>query len=217
MERVLEPELMDEPAQATAYARADFAGVNQGFVDRFAAEFPALTRGRVVDLGCGPADIPVRLLRARPGLHVAAVDAAAAMLAEARPVVARAAGRILLVQARLPDLPFADGTFDAVLSNSLLHHLPQAAPFWREIVRVAARGAPVMVMDLMRPASPADARMLVATHAGGEDPILQRDFYASLCAAFTVEEVRRQLTAVSGSLFCRPVSDRHWVVSGRLA
>lgn len=35
MNRVLEPELMTDPDQATAYAAADFAAVNQGFVDRF--------------------------------------------------------------------------------------------------------------------------------------------------------------------------------------
>ena len=35
MERVLEPELMDDPEQARAYARADFEEENQGFADRF--------------------------------------------------------------------------------------------------------------------------------------------------------------------------------------
>jgi hypothetical protein len=34
MDRILEPELMDDSAQVEAYARADFSEVNQGFVDR---------------------------------------------------------------------------------------------------------------------------------------------------------------------------------------
>ena len=57
--RVPEPELMDDAAQARAYASADFADVNQGFVDRFRARFADFTSGRVIDLGCGPADIPL--------------------------------------------------------------------------------------------------------------------------------------------------------------
>ncbi len=60
MDRVLEPELMDDPTQAEAYAGADFAEENQGFVDRFKEYFPDFLQGKVLDLGCGPADIPIR-------------------------------------------------------------------------------------------------------------------------------------------------------------
>ena len=34
MDRILEPELMTDAAQAVAYAGADFVQINQGFVDR---------------------------------------------------------------------------------------------------------------------------------------------------------------------------------------
>lgn len=40
MKRTLEPELMDDVAQALAYAKADFTEENQGFVDRFREYFP---------------------------------------------------------------------------------------------------------------------------------------------------------------------------------
>src|SRR3954452_21168295 len=59
MARVLEPEVMDDEAQAAAYAAADFAEENQGFVDRFLEYFPDFTEGDVFDLGCGPGDIPI--------------------------------------------------------------------------------------------------------------------------------------------------------------
>jgi len=62
LERLPEPEeLMDGEEQARAYAAADFADVNQSFVDRFRATFPELSAGYVVELGCGPADNPMRL------------------------------------------------------------------------------------------------------------------------------------------------------------
>ncbi|MFQ5830492.1 MAG: class I SAM-dependent methyltransferase, partial [Candidatus Methylomirabilia bacterium] len=127
MQRVLEPELMEDPAQVLAYARADFAEVNQGFVDRFRSTFPELTEGRVLDLGCGPADIPIRLARGLPGLSVVAVDGSHTMLAEARKAIAETglSGRVRLVQARVADLPFPLHAFDAIISNSLLHHLSE--------------------------------------------------------------------------------------------
>src|SRR5260370_892767 len=67
MNRVLEPELMTDPEQAEAYAAADFAAVNQGFVDRFRALLSGLARGLVGDLGCGPAVFPIRTCAPLPG------------------------------------------------------------------------------------------------------------------------------------------------------
>ena len=75
MPRQPEPELMDLQAEADAYARADFADVNQAFADRLVALAGHLERARAVDLGTGPGDIPVRLARAMPGWHITAVDA----------------------------------------------------------------------------------------------------------------------------------------------
>ena len=218
MNRVLESELMEDPTQALAYARADFADVNQGFVDRFRATFPELTGGSVLDLGCGPADIPVRLARALPRVHLTAVDGSEAMLALARTAVSRArlTHRIRLLQARVPGLPLLPKSFDAVISNSLLHHLADPQVFWQELVRLGRPGAAVLVMDLFRPDSPDRAREIVEAAAAHEDPILKRDFFSSLLAAWTVDEVRSQLATNLSRLDCRIVSERHWLVSGRL-
>ena len=219
MNRIPEPEVMDDPAQAVAYAGADFAQVNQAFVDRFRAAFPEFAAGRVVDLGCGPADIPIRLARALPAAHITGVDASAPMLALAREAVAAAglADRIALVEGRLPGLPLPDGGFDAVLSNSLVHQLPEAAPFWQEVRRLGRPGAAILVVDLFRPEAPEAAQAIVGTYSGDEDPLLKRDFYSSLCAAFTPAEVTAQLRAAGlGHLQAQVVSDRHWAVAGRL-
>ncbi|HEY7675837.1 MAG TPA: class I SAM-dependent methyltransferase [Candidatus Methylomirabilis sp.] len=219
MDRIPEPEVMDDPAQAVAYARADFAEVNQAFVDRFRATFPDFAAGRVVDLGCGPADIPIRLARSLPGAAITAVDASAPMLDLARRAVAAAAlaGRVLLVEGRLPGLPLPAGGFDAVISNSLVHQLPDPAPFWQEARRLGRPGAAILVVDLSRPGSPAAARAIVETYSADEDPVLKRDFFNSLCAAFTPDEVAAQLrAALLGHLRAEVISDRHWAVAGRL-
>ena len=48
-------------------------------------------------------------------------------------------------QAALPDLPFADGTFDAVLANFVVNHVPDPRAGVRELARVAAPGGRVGV------------------------------------------------------------------------
>ena len=70
-------------------------------------------------------------------------------------------------------------------------------------------------MDLLRPESPDAARALVDQYAAGEDPILQRDFYNSLLAAFTEDDVAAQLAEMNLSRLLIDVpDDRHWVVGG---
>jgi SAM-dependent methyltransferase len=215
MDRIPEPELMDDAAQALAYARADFAEVNRAFVGHFRAAFPGLLRGRVLDLGCGPADIPIRLARAHATLEITGVDGAGAMLELAADAIRAASVRVGLVRAILPHLPFPARMFEAVVSNSLLHHLPDPLTLWREVTRLLRPGGAVLVMDLARPDSPARAQEIVQTYAAHEPDVLKRDFHASLLAAFTPDEVRRQLADLLPGVRCEMVSDRHWLVSGR--
>lgn len=218
MQRALEPELMDDPEQALIYARADFEEENQGFVVRFLESYPDLKDVHVLDLGCGPADIPIRLARALPECRVTGVDGSAPMIALGREAV-RAAGladRITLRCERFQDMVLAEKA-DAVISNSLLHHVPNALQFWYALRQLAKPGAVVLVMDLLRPDSPEEAQVLVDRYAAAEPAILRRDFYHSLLAAFTDDEVAAQLTEMNLSRLLIDVpDDRHWVVGGRL-
>ena len=217
MERILEPEIMADPAQAVAYARADFSESNQLFVDRVVAELGA-TLSHIVDLGCGPADVTVRLAKAVQTAHITAVDGSDEMLRLAREAVraARLGSRVVLTLGRLPGVRLAEHSFDAVLSKDMLHHLPDPQVLWHEVQRLGRPGAAVYVMDLIRPNSPLEAREIVERVAGGEDPILKEDFYNSLCAAFTLEEVRAQLRVTGLRLSVEQASDRHMRVTGVL-
>src|SRR5256712_10569489 len=109
MERVLEPELMDDHAQALAYSRADFEEENQGFVDRFAEFYPEFKAGHVLDLGCGPADIPIRLARTLPECRITGVDGSPPMIALGLEAirVAGLAGPLPPPGGRVPGMPFS--------------------------------------------------------------------------------------------------------------
>ncbi len=107
--------------------------------------------------------------------------------------------------------------WDAVVSNSLLHHLPRPGVLWDSIVQLGAPGAAVQVMDLMRPDSEGHAQRLVEQYAGDAPAVLREDFYNSLLAAYTPEEVSGQLIQAGlDRLKIESASDRHWIVSGTL-
>lgn len=220
MERILEPELMDDEAQARAYAEADFEEPNARFAAMCGEFAGALPPGAaLLDLGCGPGDITLRVARAWPGIEVHGLDGSAAMLAfghAARAAEPALAGRVRFIEGLVPDATLPRAQYEAVISNSLLHHLHHPAGLWQMVKRYAVAGAPILVMDLMRPASPEAALRLVDEYAGGEPEVLRRDFYNSLLAAFELEEVRAQLRAAGlGQLEVAAASDRHLVVRGR--
>ncbi|NDG75059.1 MAG: class I SAM-dependent methyltransferase [Synechococcaceae bacterium WB8_1B_136] len=219
MQRVPEPELMDGPEQAAAYAAADFAASDQALIQRLAELFPAGLGERMIDLGCGPGNISFRLAEGFPPARVLGIDGAAAMLelAEAqlqcRPELA---ARLRFQLRCLPDGGLPRG-FSAVVSNSLLHHLHDPQVLWEAVGQLAAPGACVYVKDLRRPASAAAAEELARRHMAAAPPVLQHDYLASLHAAFRPEEVAQQLHAAGlNGLRVQALDDRYLEVWGRL-
>ncbi|GAB6067400.1 class I SAM-dependent methyltransferase [Methylothermus subterraneus] len=219
MDRTCEPELMNDPVQAQAYAQADFSSANRLFLELFERYFPDHEPRQVLDLGCGPGEIPLLFAKRYPACHITGIDGAEAMLAFARRNLERQPelkGRISFRKLRIP-AKRPSRRYNTILSNSLLHHLPDPKRLWHEIQRFGQPGAAVLVMDLERPASRRAARALVERYAAEEPEILRRDFYNSLCAAFRLSEVQAQLTAAGLTGFqVEKVSDRHLAVYGRL-
>src|SRR5215475_15147637 len=124
MERIPEPELMDEQEQAAAYAAADWSESHGKIPGYFRERFPQFAGGRVIDLGCGPADVTVRFVKAFPGVTALGVDGSEAMLGFGRRRVREAGleSSITLENHYLPDAALERRVFDAVICNSLLHH-----------------------------------------------------------------------------------------------
>lgn len=220
MKRRPEPELMDSAEQTIAYAEADFNESNSLFTQQFEENFPGLAAsGRMADLGCGPGDIAIRMARAFPGWNVTGLDAGENMLrrAQERLGTEDIGARVNFQHCYLPDDSLDEGAWNALISNSLLHHLPDPLALWNSIARMGAPGAAVQVMDLARPEKEEHAQHLVDVYADGAPDILREDFYNSLLAAYTCEEVSAQLRRAGlDSLKIENASDRHWIVSGHL-
>jgi ubiquinone/menaquinone biosynthesis C-methylase UbiE len=209
--RILEPELMDSAEEARDYDAMDHSTVNRVF----AADFLAVWNGAVpiLDLGTGTAQIPIELCRQDDRAVVTAVDAAAHMLALAKRNVDSAGlhERVRLERADAKRLPFADDAFAAVISNSIVHHIPEPITVFAEMVRVLVPGGLLFVRDLLRPADQPTLRGLVDVYAAGASEHARQMFADSLHAALSLEEMR-ELVAELGldSTRVRQTTDRHW-------
>ncbi len=221
MERITEPELMDDLQQAFAYANADFEEPHQFFIETFKEVFAdEEITGDVLDLGCGPADITIRFAKAFPQTFITGIDGAEAMLklGRERLIKENLDRRVNLTRGYIPEvLSPNDLVANTIISNAFLHHLHNPEIFWDHLQKYIKTETRVFIMDLARPDTVDQAKNLVETYAENEPEILKRDFYNSLCAAFTPEEVSTQLKSTGiKELKIRTISDRHMIVYGQL-
>ena len=214
--RVLEPEVMDSAAEAIDYDAMDHAEVNRVFVADFLGQWNGF--GAILDVGAGTAQIPIGLCRQHPTATVLAIDLAQHMLdvGERNVAAAGLAERIHLQLVDAKQMPYADGSFAALISNSIVHHIPDPAAVVAEMVRVVRSGGLIFVRDLLRPSNDAAVRRLVKQYAGGANADQQQMFEDSLRAALTLQEVRG-LVAPIGFVAdsVAATSDRHWTWSAR--
>lgn len=212
LRRILEPETMDTAEDADEYEAMDHRSVN----DAFAAAVVGLPPvGSLLDVGTGPGHIPLLLAERIPGLRIVAIDLGTHMLERARRHVARRglAERVEVLSRDAKDTGFPEGSFDAVVSNSLIHHIPEPLKVLREIARIAKPGAALFIRDLRRPATTAELDALVALHAANCTPYQRRLFRDSLQAALRKEEVEqlcREARLVD--VATEASSDRHWEI-----
>jgi ubiquinone/menaquinone biosynthesis C-methylase UbiE len=222
LQRTLEPELMDTAEDAREYDAMDHAAVNALFVSDLLDAMRAWGNApagndhaslRILDLGAGTAQIPIELARRAPHVKITAVDAAESMLALARTNIAAAnlTDRIDVALADAKTLPFADGAFEAVLSNSIVHHIPDPRGVIAEAVRVTAPGGLLFHRDLARPLDEPAVQVLVNTYANAATPYQRRLFGDSLRAALTAEEMADLVVSVGFDRDrVKMTSDRHW-------
>jgi len=234
LERILEPEVMDSPEEAADYDAMDHSAVNRLFVDdllaainsEFRIENSESTDGSatphsalriphldILDLGTGTALIPIELCKRFADCRIMAADAAVNMLELARYniEVNSLIERIQLAQVDAKRLPFGDQMFDIVMSNSIIHHIPEPVGVLREAVRVTKPDGLLFFRDLLRPESDTQLKQLVDTYAAGANDHQRRMFAESLHAALSLAEIRGLVTSLGFTTdSVQQTSDRHW-------
>ena len=102
-------------------------------------------------------------------------------------------------------------SFPAVISNSIVHHIPEPALALAEMVRVLKKGGVIFVRDLLRPASKQALDQFVQLYAGDANAHQQKMFAESLHAALTLDEIRDMVFNLGfDPAHVRKTTDRHW-------
>ena len=101
--------------------------------------------------------------------------------------------------------------FSAVISNSIVHHIPEPLEALVEMVRVARPGAVLFVRDLLRPETEEQLQSLVDQYAAGANAHQRQMFADSLHAALSLAEIREFVAQMSfAASTVQATSDRHW-------
>ncbi|MFB8790487.1 MAG: class I SAM-dependent methyltransferase [Potamolinea sp.] len=211
MQRVTEPEVMDSDQEAIEYDAMDFTEVNTAFAARAIEIGPP--SGLILDAGTGTARIPIILCQMRPQWQIIGIDLAQSMLQVGLANVTRAnfQSQIKLEFVDAKQLPYPDEHFDMVVSNSLIHHLPNPLPFLQELKRVLKPNGAILLRDLIRPDSPEILNNIVENVAADCNSKQKQLFSDSLYAAFTLEEVNELIKQASlEGVIVYQSSDRHW-------
>nr|WP_199331119.1 class I SAM-dependent methyltransferase [Calothrix sp. FACHB-1219] len=212
IKRVLEPEVMDSIEESVAYDAMDFSEVNTAFAKEAIALCPQ-AQAKILDVGTGPGQIPVLICQMQPQWQVTAIDLAATMLEIAAQHVEKAGlqAQINLELVDAKKLPYPEAQFDMVISNSLIHHLPDPLPFLLELKRVVKPHGGILIRDLFRPAYEATINDLVNSIGGEFNAMQTKCFRDSLYAAFTLDEVRELFSQAGLSdVKIYQNSHRHW-------
>lgn len=220
IKRTLEPESMAERSEALAYEDMRLDAVNNAFVEDLLASGTSVGGGPVgvwvIDLGCGPCDIPVKLCQRVPAARVLAIDSSIEMLelAKRQIDVGGMLDRISLAHDDVKVLDaYADEMADTVISNSLLHHLAEPLLGLRTAARLVKPGGRLFIRDLFRPETAEQIESLVQQHAADDTAFGQQLLRQSLHAALTVAEVRELAVEVGiPPAAVLQTSDRHWTL-----
>jgi ubiquinone/menaquinone biosynthesis C-methylase UbiE len=201
--RVPEPEVMEDSAEVQAYASAAAQSFLDAIDDTFVEHAVQLVknreRGRAIDIGTGPGQIVIKLANRLTRWKFVGVDLSSRMISEAEKNLSEVrgtlAGRVEFQMTDGSSTPFPENSFDLVMCNSVLHHMPAPAKLLAEIDRLAKPGAGILLRDLRRPNAlmyPLHVRWHGRKYSG-EMLRLYRD---SVRAAYTAPELHKLLRAV---------------------
>jgi ubiquinone/menaquinone biosynthesis C-methylase UbiE len=199
LQRVAEPEVMDDSAEVEAYSSAAAQSYLNAVDDTFVGHATRLVRsrerGRALDIGTGPGQIVLKLARQLTLWKFMGVDRSPNMIAQGAAGLASAgelAGRVQFYVADGNQIPFRDGSFDLVVCNSVLHHLAEPRKLLAEIARLVKPGGAILLRDLRRPGRLAYP-FHVRRHGRHYQGLMYKLYCDSVRSAYTVEELRRLL------------------------
>ena len=203
MERVPEPELMEEKEQVISYDEADFSEgevklINQINQYLLKKNISLGEKDLIVDLGCGPGNISEKLAIKWPNTAVVGIDGSKEMIlrAEYNKSISNNQKKLKNLRYICSDIKhiklnnFFSKRISLLVSNSLIHHITNLEDFFNTIRSLSSNITVNFHKDLKRPLNEKSALDLKARCATKYSEILTNDYYASLRASYTFKELK---------------------------
>jgi ubiquinone/menaquinone biosynthesis C-methylase UbiE len=188
--RILKKEIMDSEKEALAYDL-----VVSKYKDIVHASFAETVinlsppEGRYLDIGTGTGWDAILVAKNTSNVQVTAIDLSDEMLrfAICSSRRERVDTKIKFIKADAKCLPFDDGTFDAVFSQNMLHHLPEPERMLSEIKRVVKSDGAIIIRDLVRHSKFMNA-ICVNVLGINYNKTMKEEYRKSILAALTSQE-----------------------------
>jgi len=204
MERVPEPELMEEKEQVISYDEADFSEGEVNLINQInqyllKKNISLGEKDLIVDLGCGPGNISEKLAIKWPNTAVVGIDGSKEMILRAEYNKSISNNQKKLKNLRyicsdIKDIKSNNFLFkkriSLLVSNSLIHHITNLEDFFNTIRILSSNSTVNFHKDLKRPIDEKSALELKAKCSTKYNEILTNDYYASLRASYTLKELK---------------------------
>jgi len=204
MERVPEPELMEEKEQVISYDKADFSEGEVNLIKQInhyllRKNISLSEKDLIVDLGCGPGNISEKLAIKWPNTAVVGIDGSKEMILRAEYKKNISTNQKKLKNLRyicsdIRDIKLDNFLFkkeiNLLVSNSLIHHITYIEDFFYTIKSLSSNSTVNFHKDLKRPLDEKSALELKAQCSKIYNETLTNDYYASLKASYTFKELK---------------------------
>ena len=204
MERVPEPELMEEKEQVISYDEADFSEGEVNLIKQInhyllRKDISLGKKDLIVDLGCGPGNISEKLAIKWPNTEVVGIDGSKEMIlrAEYNKNISNNKEKLknlIYICSDIKDIKsnnfLLKKRISLLVSNSLIHHITYLEDFFNIIRSLSSKVTVNFHKDLKRPFNEKTALELKAQCSTKYNEILTNDYYASLKASYTFKELK---------------------------
>lgn len=195
MIRIPEKSLMTEDDQVEAWNSAHRKFTIDGFVEWF--KFRKNKTGLILDIGCGTAQLGLALLNEFKDIKIKGYDGSPTMVNRARKNIEdKGVTECIDIECcMIEDIPqVPDCT--TIISLGVLHHFDDPMVFWKSLDRISPEGSVWMILDIVRPKDENELSTIIdeVKSMNHTNELYLADLENSLRSAFTVDEIRSQLS-----------------------
>jgi ubiquinone/menaquinone biosynthesis C-methylase UbiE len=206
--KLVHPEGIPWPG-SVIYNAMSSAAIFQGHYELVAKDILSYcAQGSLLDIGTGPAWLLLKLHQKSPAMRLVGIDSSPSMVAKAKKNMAEAglADVIEITEGNASQIPFADRSFDIVVSTGSIHHWKHPIAALNDVYRVLKPGGYALMYDLVTDTPAAilnemahqfgRLKMTLFWLHGFEEPFYNRQNYESLARPTLFKDGRTQFVGL---------------------